>query len=124
MDVGAGAEPASDFSRSVVDGHGPDEMPAVSLLASVQQPDLHLERCATTQRSRPTLVGGLGVVGVNDLPPAVISRSVGQPGELVPLAVQVVDVAVRSGGPHDLRHGVGKLAEPLLTLPKGVLGTL
>ena len=124
MDVGACAEPAQYISSLVVNRNGSDEMPAVGLPPPIQEPDLHLERSAATDGSRPALTGGVGVVGVEDLRPALVAQGFRQPGELVPLAVHVVDVAVRSCGPHDLRHGVGQLAEALLALPQGVLGTL
>ena len=124
VDVGAGPEPAGDLAIAVVDGHGSDEMPAVGLLPPIQQPHFHLERSAASHGSRPPLAGGRGVVGVQDRPPAVVAHRLRQAGELGPAAVQVVDVAVRSGGPDDLRHGVGKLAEPLFALPQDDLGPL
>ena len=41
-----------------------------------------------------------------------------QPGELVPLAVEVVDRAIRTRGERDLRHRVREYPEPRVTLPR------
>src|SRR5580704_4599300 len=116
MNVGAGAEPAGDSLRSILDGHGSDEMRAVGLPAPIQQPEFHLEWSAALDGSHPALLSGWGVGGVKDLRPARIAQGFRQAGEFAPTTVHVVDVAIRSCGPHDLRHGVGKLAETLLAL--------
>ncbi len=57
-------------------------------------------------------------------PPALITHRLRQPGELRPAAIQVIDIAVWSRGPDDLRHGVGELSEPLLLLPHLGFGPL
>src|SRR5262249_18700042 len=53
----------------------------------------------------------LYVVGMQDrLPTRLAVLPSWKPGVLVP-ALVIVEVAIRSGGPHNLRHGIGQLAE-------------
>src|SRR5262249_51959836 len=62
------------------------------------------------------------VVGVEDPGPALVLAAVaGEAGELVPALVAPVEVAVGPGGPDDLGHSVGQLAEAGLALAQRLL---
>ena len=124
MDVGAGPEPADDFPGIVESRDSPDQVPAIGLLPPIEEPHFHLEGCAGLDALCPKLAGGRSVVGVQEGPPALITHHLWQASELRPPAIQVIDIAVRSRGPDNLRHGVGELSEPLLALPQGDLGPL
>src|SRR5204862_431720 len=116
VDVGAAAEPADEPAVLVPGRQGLAEEPAVVAAAILEavfrlvgQPGLH--------GRVPRVEGGLPVLRVQDRVPtrvAVLPARVA--GELVPALVEVVDSAVRAGGPDDLRHGVGELPESAVAL--------
>src|SRR5947209_8088051 len=92
-------------------------MPAVGVAVPVVEATFDLEGLTATDGGVPAVQGPLHVVGVQDRRPALVTAAaLAEAGELVPPAVEVVEVAVRSGRPDDLRHGVGQLPEPPLAL--------
>ena len=121
VDVRAGAHPPHDLALLVAHGQRPSQHPAV-LAGPVPQPVLDLVGLAGGQAVPPHLPGARLVFRVEHAVPGfAIGRTRRHAGELVPLLVVVVVVAVRQRRPHHLRHGVGDGPELRLALAQAPL---
>src|SRR5690606_26776498 len=102
VDVRARAEPADHVAAVVANRDGPSQEPAVLAAAPVEQAEIRLERL-TGGDAR--LVGHERgrVLAVHERRPRHRLAVGLEPGERVPSAVGIVDAAVRSSRPYELR---------------------
>ncbi len=122
VDVRAGAEPSRDETRGVPDRQRPPQEPVISPQL-VLEPVLDLVGVAGRGRRVPLREALRLILGVDDVGPArVAADSFGAPRDLVPASVVVVEAAIRSSRPDDLRHRIGELSEPPLAVAKRLLG--
>ena len=116
VDLGRGPDPEFDLARVVAERDGSTEVPAVAPVFGAEAV-LDLEHFAAGERPAPQRQRALEVLRMNDADPLV---SLWRPGfearVLVPAAVVVGGLAVRTRGPDDLRHRVGERAVPVLAL--------
>jgi hypothetical protein len=95
------------------------EEPAVRTVPGRPESPFVLVRAAGPYVVAPGLEAADAVTRVQRIEPGVvIDRAAERPGELVPLAVEVVERAVRPRSEHDLRHRVGEDAKTRLALAK------
>src|SRR3712207_2888635 len=100
-------------------------MPAILTRLRVFEAILDLVAVAGLDRMAPTIDRGLDVVRMHAVSPApvplcpVTRARVGQGA-----AVVIIDMSVGVRRPDDLRHRLGKLAEPRLTFPQSLFSVL
>ena len=116
VDVDAASPPPDAFALLVVLGGGLGEVPAEGAVAAAD-PELDVVRRVVRDRVRPALPGELPVVGVQEPRPGVAEDLLRlDTGVLREPPAEVVDPAVRAGGPDEHRQGVRHRPEPLLAL--------
>src|SRR5262245_1152939 len=114
LDIGAGPEPPDDLSARVAEWKCASEVP---LVTAVEPPEsiFDFEDVPRAEGFGPELDLDVHFLGVKHALPAPPEQFVvRQSGVLEAALVVVLDVAVRSRDPDELRKGVGEVAEILL----------
>lgn len=124
VDVGGGADPATEGAAEIDLRHGAPEVPAIDAVVAPHAV-LELPGLAAGARGVPRLRDGGDVVGVDRLaqaaPPFGEGVVDGQTGVVGPALVQEDD-ALALGDPDDLRHRAGEEVDERLLLVDGVRG--
>ncbi len=118
VDVGVRADPHRDLAFGVPQRYGPAQMPAV-LAVRPAEAMLELERLAGVDGVLPDTDVLGHVLGVDKLCPAPITDLLErQAGELSPLRVEIVHVAVGLSGEDFLRRRVQHEPQTVLAFPQ------
>jgi hypothetical protein len=123
LDVRGGSIPADDNSLSIACRHGASQEPAIGVAPGSAQAIFHLIGDASRPRRLKLAVECRLILGMDDLLDVGPLRRV-QSGKLAPSAVEVSRATLGIAGPHDLRHGIGQLADTTVAFAQGFDGFL
>ena len=122
FDIGTGAVPPDHSAFLVQHRAGTGQVPAILAGRPHSDPVLDLERFSGPHSFGQRLNADVAVVRMGLREPALLADfPMGDPGELVPPAVEVLELAVGPHRPDDLRHRIGQLPQPGLAFAQGSL---
>ena len=112
LDVDHRAEPVAHCALGVADGDAARDEPAVRSVGRATDPQLVIQIRPVVHRGVPVFDGAREIVGVHDRTPRLQRPGLLEiePGILRPARVDVVEQAVRTRDPDELRRRIGEVA--------------